>query len=266
MSLSTYSNEDPMTLFSKTLLAASAIAIAASLAMVQPAAALDDQQKKDFGEFIKEYLVEHPEVLLDAQSALEKKQDEQRLAQSAQAVSENKDAIFNSKNDVTIGNPKGNVTVVEFFDYNCTYCRHALPDMDALLKQDPNVRFVLKEFPILGPDSVAAARVSDAFRKLAPEKYAEFHHTLLSSDGRASEDSAIEVATSLGVSEAAIRAEMAKSPNTDSVKATYQLASDLNVTGTPAYVIGNEAISGAIGLDAIQQKIANVRSCGKTTC
>jgi protein-disulfide isomerase len=266
MSLSTYSNEDPMTLFSKTLLAASAIAIAASLAMVQPAAALDDQQKKEFGEFIKEYLVEHPEVLLDAQSALEKKQDEQRLAQSAQAVSENKDAIFNSKNDVTIGNPKGNVTVVEFFDYNCTYCRHALPDMDALLKQDPNVRFVLKEFPILGPDSVAAARVSDAFRKLAPEKYAEFHHTLLSSDGRASEDSAIEVATSLGVSEAAIRAEMAKSPNTDSVKATYQLASDLNVTGTPAYVIGNEAISGAIGLDAIQQKIANVRSCGKTTC
>ncbi|AYG58835.1 DsbA family protein [Rhizobium jaguaris] len=255
-----------MPLFSKTLLAASAIAIAASLAMVQPAAALDDQQKKEFGEFIKEYLVEHPEVLLDAQAALEKKQDEQRLAQSAQAVAQNKDAIFNSKDDVTIGNPKGNVTVVEFFDYNCTYCRHALPDMDALLKQDPNVRFVLKEFPILGPDSVAASRVSDAFRKLAPDKYAEFHHTLLGTDGRASEDSAIEVATSLGVSEAAIRAEMAKSPNNDSVKATYQLATDLNVTGTPAYVIGDEAISGAIGLQAIQQKIANVRSCGKTTC
>ncbi|AVA21175.1 MULTISPECIES: DsbA family protein [unclassified Rhizobium] len=255
-----------MTLFSKTLLAASAIAIAASLAMVQPAAALDDQQKKEFGEFIKEYLVEHPEVLLDAQAALEKKQDEARLAQSAQAVTQNKDAIFNSKDDVTIGNPKGDVTVVEFFDYNCTYCRHALPDMDALLKQDPNVRFVLKEFPILGPDSVAAARVSDAFRKLAPEKYAEFHHALLGSDGRASEDSAIEAATSLGVTEAAIRAEMAKSPNSDSIKATYQLATDLNVTGTPAYVIGNEAISGAIGLDAIQQKIANVRSCGKTSC
>ncbi|MQB43403.1 DsbA family protein [Rhizobium sp. ICMP 5592] len=255
-----------MTLFSKTLLTVSAVAIAASLAFVQPAAALDDQQKKEFGEFIKEYLVEHPEVLLDAQAALEKKQDAARLAQSSQAVTQNKDAIFNSKNDVSIGNPKGDITVVEFFDYNCTYCRHALSDMDTLLKQDTNVRFVLKEFPILGPDSVAASRVSDAFRKLAPEKYAAFHRALLGSDGRASEDSAIEVAGSLGVSEAAIRAEMAKSPNTDSVKATYQLATDLNVTGTPAYVIGNETISGAIGLEAIQQKIANVRSCGKTTC
>lgn len=255
-----------MTLFSKTLLTVSAVAIAASLAFVQPAAALDDQQKKEFGELIKEYLVEHPEVLLDAQAALEKKQDAARLAQSSQAVTQNKDAIFNSKSDVSIGNPKGDITVVEFFDYNCTYCRHALGDMETLLKQDTNVRFVLKEFPILGPDSVAASRVSDAFRKLAPEKYAAFHRALLGSDGRASEDSAIEVASSLGVSEAAIRAEMAKSPNTDSVKATYQLATDLNVTGTPAYIIGNETISGAIGLEAIQQKIANVRSCGKTTC
>ncbi|NTF80818.1 DsbA family protein [Rhizobium rhizogenes] len=255
-----------MTLFSKTLLTVSAVAIAASLAFVQPAAALDDQQKKEFGEFIKEYLVEHPEVLLDAQAALEKKQEAARLAQSSQAVTQNKDAIFNSKNDVSIGNPKGDITVVEFFDYNCTYCRHALGDMDTLLKQDTNVRFVLKEFPILGPDSVAASRVSDAFRKLAPEKYAAFHRALLGSDGRASEDSAIEVAGSFGVNESAIRAEMAKSPNTDSVKATYQLATDLNVTGTPAYVIGNETISGAIGLEAIQQKIANVRSCGKTTC
>jgi len=255
-----------MTLFSKTLLTTSAIAIAASLALIQPAAALDDQQKKEFGEFIKEYLVAHPEVLLDAQAALEKKQEEARLTQSAQAVVQNKDAIFNSKSDVSLGNPKGDITVVEFFDYNCTYCRHALPDMDALLKQDPNLRFVLKEFPILGPDSLAASRVSDAFRKLAPEKYAAFHRALLSTEGRASEDSAIEVAGSLGVNEKTIRAEMAKSPNTDAVKATYQLATDLNVTGTPAYVIGNETISGAIGLDALQQKIANVRSCGKTSC
>jgi len=255
-----------MTFSFKSLLTVAAIALTASFATIQPAAALDDQQKKEIGEFIKEYLVEHPEVLLDAQAALEKKQEAARLAQSSQVIAQNKDAIFNSKDDIAIGNPKGSITVVEFFDYNCTYCRHALGDMDTLLKQDKDVRFVLKEFPILGADSVAASRVSDAFRKLAPEKYAEFHHTLLSSDGRASEDSAIEVAASLGVKEAAIRAEMAKSPNNDMIKATYQLATDLNVTGTPAYVIGNETISGAIGLEAIQQKIANVRSCGKTTC
>lgn len=255
-----------MTFSLKSLLTVSAIALTASFATIQPAAALDDQQKKEIGDFIKEYLVEHPEVLLDAQAALEKKQDEARIAQSAQVITQNKDAIFNSKDDMAIGNPKGDITVVEFFDYNCTYCRHALGDMDKLLQQDKNVRFVLKEFPILGQDSVAASRVSSAFRLLAPEKYAEFHHKLLGSDGRASEDTAIDVATSLGVSEAAIRAEMAKAPNTDMIKATYQLASDLNVTGTPAYVIGNEMVSGAIGLDAIKEKIANVRSCGKTSC
>ncbi|PST21232.1 disulfide bond formation protein DsbA [Rhizobium sp. JAB6] len=255
-----------MTLSLKSLLTVTAIALTASFATIQPAAALDDQQKKEIGDFIRDYLVEHPEVLLDAQAALEKKQDEARIAQSSQVITENKDAIFNSKDDVAIGNPKGDITVVEFFDYNCTYCRHALGDMDKLLQQDKNVRFVLKEFPILGQDSVAASRVSSAFRLLAPEKYAAFHHKLLSSEGRASEDAAIDVATSLGVSEAAIRAEMAKAPNTATIKATYQLATDLGVNGTPAYVIGNEMVSGAIGLDAIKEKIANVRGCGKTSC
>jgi protein-disulfide isomerase len=255
-----------MSLFSKSLLTASAVAIAASLAFVQPAAALDDQQKKEFGDFIKEYLIAHPEVMLDVQAALDKKQEEARLEQSNKAISGNKDLIFNAKYDMTIGNPKGDVTVVEFFDYNCGYCRHALSDMDTLLKNDKNIRFVLKEFPILGPESVAASKVSDAFRKLAPEKYAEFHHTLLGSDGRATEDSAMEVATSLGVSESAIRQEMAKSPDDASVKETYQLATNLGLTGTPSYVIGNEAVSGAIGLDALKEKVDNVRACGKTTC
>jgi protein-disulfide isomerase len=255
-----------MSLFSKSLLTASAVAIAATLAFIQPAAALDDQQKKEFGDFIKEYLIAHPEVMLDVQAALDKKQDEARLEQSNKAISGNKDLIFNAKYDMTIGNPKGDVTVVEFFDYNCGYCRHALSDMDTLLQKDKNIRFVLKEFPILGPESVAASKVSDAFRKLAPEKYGQFHHTLLGSDGRATEDSAIEVATSLGVSENAIRQEMAKSPNDASVKETYQLATDLGLTGTPSYVIGNEAVSGAIGLDALTEKVDNVRACGKTAC
>jgi protein-disulfide isomerase len=255
-----------MALFSKTLLSLSAVALLSSLVFIQPALALDDAQKKEMGDFIKEYLISHPEVMLDVQAALEKKQDEQRGSQSDKVITDNKDAIFNGKSDVNIGNAKGDVTVVEFFDYNCGYCRGSLSDTDALLKNDKNIRYVLKEFPILGPDSVAASRVSDAFRKLAPEKYADFSHTILASKTKASEDSVIDVAGTFGVSEEALRKEMAASPNTDTVKATYQLATDLGVTGTPAYVIGNEAISGAIGLDALNEKIANVRACGKTTC
>jgi len=176
------------------------------------------------------------------------------------------DEVFRDPDAPVLGNPKGDVTVVEFFDYNCTYCRHALPDMQAMLKKDTNVRFVLKEFPILGPDSVAAHKVADAFRRLAPAKYADFHVALLSSEGRASEDSAIAVAGSLGVSEDKIRAEMAKSPNDGIVQATYQLASSLGISGTPSYVIGNELVPGAVGLDDLEAKVKNMRSCGKTAC
>lgn len=256
-----------MALLSKTLMSLSAVALFASLAFSQPAAAaMDEAQKKEMGDFIKDYLISHPELMLDVQAALEKKQAEQQADQSNKVISENKAAIFDSTSDVNIGNAKGDVTVVEFFDYNCGYCRHALSDTDTLLKNDKNIRYVLKEFPILGPDSVAASKVSDAFRKLAPDKYPQFSHALLSSDGRATEDTAIEIAGNYGVKEDALRKEMAASPNTDTIKATYQLATDLGVTGTPAYVIGNEAVSGAIGLDALKEKVANVRACGKTSC
>jgi len=251
-----------MAFFSKTL---TALALAASIVPAQ-AFAFDDQQKKELGEFIKQYLIENPEIMLDVQDALQKKQQMAQQVKATMAIENNTDGIFDSKYDVTLGNPKGDVTVVEFFDYNCTYCRHALPDMQALLKQDKNVRFVLKEFPILGPDSVAAHRVADAFRRLAPEKYGDFHVALLGSDGRASEDTAIQVASSLGVSEDKIRAEMKKSPNDDIVQATYQLAANLGISGTPSYVVGNEMVPGAVGIDDLEAKVKNMRACGKTSC
>ena len=252
-----------MALFPKTF---TALALAASFAMPLPALALDDAQKKEFGEFIKEYLIQNPEIMLDVQDALQKKQEEARLVKANQVISENSKSIFDAKDDISIGNPKGDVTIVEFFDYNCGYCRHALSDMQTMLKKDKNVRFVLKEFPILGPDSVAAHRVADAFRRIAPEKYSDFHVALLGSDGRASEDTAIQVASSLGVSEDKIRAEMKKSPNDDIVQATYQLAANLGISGTPSYVIGNEMVPGAVGIDDLEAKVKNMRACGKTSC
>lgn len=252
-----------MAFFSKTL---AALALAASIALPAQAFAFDDQQKKELGEFIKQYLIENPEIMLEVQDALQKKQQMAQQVKATMAIENNTDRIFDSRNDVTLGNPKGDVTVVEFFDYNCSYCRHALPDMEALLKKDKNVRFVLKEFPILGPDSVAAHRVADAFRRLAPEKYSDFHVALLGSDGRASEDTAIQVASSLGVSEDKIRAEMKKSPNDDIVQATYQLAANLGISGTPSYVIGNEMVPGAVGIDDLEAKVKNMRACGKTSC
>nr|CAD6607154.1 disulfide bond formation protein DsbA [Rhizobium sp. Khangiran2] len=231
-----------------------------------PALALEEDEKKEMGQFIREYLLENPEVMLEVQAALEAKQHSQRLEQAGQAVAANHDAIFNSQDDIALGNPDGDVTVVEFFDYNCGYCKRALADMEKVLATDPKVRFVLKELPILGPDSLDAHRVSNAVRLIAPEKYGEFHRALLGSTGTATEESAIEVAATLGIGEAEIRKSMAENPNDQLVRDAYTLATNLGVTGTPTYIVGNEALFGAVGDDALQEKIANVRACGKSTC
>lgn len=247
------------------MIAATAVALLPAL-MPLPASALDDAQKKEMGAFIREYLMENPEIMLEVQDALQKKQDAARIEQSAAAVSTNKDTIFQSGHDLAIGNPKGDVTVVEFFDYNCGYCRRAHPDMEAVLEKDKNIRYVLKEFPILGPDSLAAHKVSDAVRKLAPEKYGDFFRAMMTSNERADEASAIAIATDLGMTEEAIRAKMAESPNDPSVQETYALATSLGITGTPSYVVGNEMVPGAVGAPVLEAKAGNVRSCGKATC
>lgn len=242
------------------------MACTALFANTGPAAALDDQQKKEMGEFIREYLVAHPEIMLEVQDALEKKQQDARISQAADGIEANSKAIFSSPNDIVLGNPKGDVTIVEFFDYNCTYCKRALSDMETILSKDKNVRFVLKEFPILGPDSMAAHRVANAVRLVAPDKYPQFHEKLLGGQTRATEATAIAVAKDLGIDEKAIRASMKQAPNDDQIRQTYELANNLGVTGTPFYVVGNEAVFGAVGSDELMGKISNLRNCGKATC
>ena len=223
-----------------------------TLFAVLPAHGLDEKQKKEIGAFIKEYLVENPEIMLDVQEALEKKQYAARNAKASEAVSDNKAALFQSKYDLSIGNPNGDVTLVEFFDYNCGYCKRAMGDMDAILKSDKNVRVILKEFPILGPESVEAHKVSNAVKLIAPEKYPDFQRTLLGSKGRANE--------------ADIRKSMADNPNDAQVKEAYSLATNLGISGTPSYIVGDEAVFGAVGAGPLKEKIANIRSCGKASC
>ncbi len=246
----------------KPLFAATAIAI---VSLTGGAQAFDKTQKDEIGQIVRDYLLTHPEVLVEVQQALEKKQAEERALQARAAVKENADEIFNAATDIALGNPNGKTTVVEFFDYNCGFCKRAVSDMDAIIKANPDVRFVLKEFPILGQDSVDAHRVSFAFKKIAPEKYGEFHRALLTGE-HADEARAIEVAKSLGVSEADIRAAMDKHPQDDAVRDAYRLAGKLGISGTPSYILGDEALFGAVGESELAGKIASIRQCGKTTC
>ncbi|MFB2552253.1 DsbA family protein [Ensifer soli] len=243
------------------LLAATALA-----SLPRAALALDPAEKEEIGAFVREYLIANPEIMLEVQQALKTKQEADQKQASAAAIDENSQAIFHSVHDVTLGNPKGDVTIVEFYDYNCGYCKRALSDMDQVIKSDPDVRFVLKELPILGPDSLDAHKVSAAFRLIAPEKYGDFHRQLLGNEERATEASAIAVATGLGVSEAEIRAKMETDPHDEAVSEAYSLANALGVSGTPSYVIGDEAVFGAVGVDALKAKVANIRACGKSTC
>ena len=231
-----------------------------------PAGALDDAEKEEIGQFIREYLIENPEVLFEVQAAYEAKQQNLQREQARQVIAQSKDAIFNSPGDIVLGNPDGDITIVEFFDYNCGFCKRAMKDMEEIIANDPNVRFILKEFPILGEDSVAAHRVSMALSQVAPEKYEEFHFELLGGRDRATEASAISVATSLGVDESALRAAMEDESITDSFRQAYQLADGLGISGTPSYIVGDEAVFGAVGVPTLTDKVANLRNCESATC
>ena len=209
---------------------------------------------------IRDYLLKNPEVLLEVQDALEAKQREaQRIAQ-LDIIKDAKDEIFNSAADGIVGNPQGKVTIVEFYDYNCGFCKRAMDDMHALTKADPELRFVLKEFPVLGPDSQKASIVSMAFHMIMPEKYGEFHEALLGGKGRATEDAAIKVALSLGADEATLRQKMKDPVIIETFTKTYELANKLAITGTPSYVVGNEVIFGALGQEVLAQKIEEAKA------
>ena len=222
--------------------------------------------KPEVEKIVRDYLLANPEILRDMQTALDAKEKEEQRIAHLQVIKDARADIFTAAYDGVVGNPNGKTTIVEFYDYNCGFCKRAQEDMKALTAADPDLRFVLKEFPILGPDSQKAHVVSMAFRKLAPEKYGDFHNQLLEGKGRANEAAAIRIAVALGVDEAALREEMKNPTITEEFAKTYDLANKLAITGTPSYVVGNEVVYGALGADVLSEKIAAARACAETTC
>ncbi|MCR5859870.1 DsbA family protein [Mesorhizobium sp. J428] len=234
-------------------------------AATPPAVAGPIEGRAQIEQVVRDYLLANPELMVEVQAALESRQEEkQRVAQQS-TIASDKDLIFNGKYDGWGGNPQGDVTLVEFFDYNCGFCKRAFPDMLSLVKDDPQVRVVYKEFPILGPDSQKAHVVSMAFRALMPQKWTEFHHSLMGMS-RATEESALRIALSLGADEAALRKEMENPQIGAAFEETYNLATKLAITGTPSYVVGKEVVFGALGKAVLEEKVALARGCGEETC
>ena len=244
---------------------------AALLAIAVPQAVRADEfsaaQRGEIERVLHDYLIAHPEVLQEATAELEKRQNAAENEKHKTAVKQNAQALFSSPRQVVLGNPQGDVTFVEFFDYNCGYCKRAMDDMLTLLKDDPNLKVVLKEFPVLGPGSLEAARVAVAVRMQdkTGKKYLEFHTKLLGGRGAADEAHALAVAKDVGMNMTQLVKDM-KGPE---VKATldedFKLAEALGLNGTPSYVIGSDVVVGAIGLPGLQEKV-NTARCGKPTC
>jgi protein-disulfide isomerase len=198
---------------------------------------------------------------------LEKRMAAAEAVKHKEAVKKNADTIFNSPRHVVIGNPKGDVNFVEFFDYNCGYCKRAMSDMLQLMKDDPKLRVVLKEFPVLGQGSVEAAQVAIAVRMqdASGKKYLDFHQKLLTGRGSVDKARALAVAKEVGVDMGRLEKDLASPEVRATLEESFKLAESMGLNGTPSYVIGEDVVVGAIGFDGLRAKV-NTARCGKAVC
>src|ERR1700759_1829863 len=243
---------------------------ALALCVAPPAASaqnFSDGQRGEIETIIKNYLVSHPEVLEEAMAELNKRQAAAETEKHEASVASNADAIFNSPRGVVLGNKDGDVTFVEFFDYNCGYCKRAMADMLELMKADPKLKVVLKEFPVLGPGSVEAAQVAVAVRMQDPtgKKDLDFHQKLLGGKGQADKARALAAAKEVGVDMGRLDKDLASPEVRATLEENFKLAEDMGMNGTPSYVIGKQVVIGAVGVDNLKEKIGVAR-CGKATC
>jgi len=224
-----------------------------------------DTQRSDIQAIVRSYLIAHPEVLEEAMNELNKRQAAEEAAKHEAAIGQNADSIFNSPHGVVLGNKDGDVAFVEFFDYNCGYCKRAMADMLDLLKSDPNLKIVLKEFPVLSEGSVEAAKVAVAVRMQDPKKYLDFHTRLLGGRGPVDKARALAAAKDVGLDVARIEKDLANPEVRATIEENMKLAEDMGLNGTPSYVIGKQVVVGAVGLEGLKEKIGIAR-CGKATC
>jgi protein-disulfide isomerase len=248
---------------------AGALALGALLAPMGGVAAdeFTPAQKQELGGFIKDYLVNNPDVLRAAIEALDKHEKEASEVEREKIVADHADAVFSSKFQANVGNPNGTATLVEFFDYNCHYCKGALPDMARLMKDDPNLRVVLKDFPVLGPGSVEAAKVASAARNQLPgDRFWEFHRKLLSTHGPVGKAEALAVAREMGLDMDRLNKDMQSPEIAAGLQQVMGMADSLQINGTPSFVVGQEVVVGAVGYDQLKEKIDAVHKCGHSVC
>lgn len=249
-------------LMNRTRILLLALAALVGIAALSPARAADQSLPADrqaLDQAIHDYLMNHPEVIVESLRAAEKKMHDEEDAAARAAIDNKQSELLHDPSSPVGGNPNGDVTIVEFFDYHCPYCKQVEPALETLLKEDPKVRIVYKEFPILGPNSVVASQVALAALKQGPQKYARFHAAMMNAKGAISEGVIMQVAQDSGLDMGRIKTDM-KAPEVDAlIKRNYDLADALKIHGTPAFIVGDALAPGAVDLDMLRKMVADAR-------
>ncbi len=236
-----------------TLLALVGVAAGAS---AQENETLTDQAKTE--KIIHDYLLAHPEVIIEAVDNYQKQQEKASAEKQAQALVDRRDELTRAPDSPVLGNPNGNVTVVEFFDYRCPYCKSIAAAFIDLYEKDGNVRLVLKEFPILGADSEFASKAALAAQKQG--KYRDLHLAMMTFKGKMTNDDVRQLAAKVGIDVARLEQDMQDPAVAETINRNYALADTLGIKGTPAFIVGNELVPGAISAEEMQKRIAAVRN------
>lgn len=248
----------------RRLLAATALMSATALpGLAEGLTDMTDAERAAFRDEVRAYLMENPEVLMEAIAVLENREQAAAIEQDKQLLADHHDAIFNDPASWVGGNPEGDITVVEFIDYRCGYCRKAWQEVDQLVEGDGNIRFVLKEFPILGEQSVLSSRFAISVLQLhGGEAYKKAHDALLSMRADTTPEALVRVAEDLGLEPQPIMDHMDKPEVTKVIEDNHNLAQILQVSGTPTFVIDGTFVRGYVPLDGMQQIVAGQRKDG----
>jgi protein-disulfide isomerase len=233
--------------------------------MAAPVGAQDDQASKfspaeedAIRQLVRDYLLANPEVLMEAAQVYRERQQEMQQKQASQTLVMRREELDRDPDSPVIGNPDGDVVVVEFFDYRCPYCVRVAEDLREVVEDDGNIRLVMKEFPILGPESMVAARMALAAEKQG--KYEELHFAMMTVSGKLTEDKAFKIAEKIDLDLDQLRRDM-EAPEIDAMlQRNFALAQALQINGTPAFVIGDEVVRGAIDMRALRQIVGQTRA------
>lgn len=252
--------------FRRLVPAVAAVAVmAGGLSAAVPARAADaltDAQKAEVRDLVRAYILENPEIVMEAIGILQAREEQQAAEQQGKMIAAHGDQLFRSAADPVMGNPKGDVTLVEFFDYQCGYCKRVFEPLMDVVEKDGNVRLVMKELPILGPASVMAARYAMAAKMQG--KYEAFHGGMMTNKAPVTEETVKQVAREAGLDMARLEKDAQSEAIADSLRETMKLASTLGIRGTPAFVVGDTLIPGAAPAEQIAAAIADARKAAKS--